>query len=89
MYIFRIYDIQVANSEGLLACVESALNRSGIDNWEDHLVGYGADGAAVNFGAKRGVFQRLWENMPWLIVTHCVAHRLELAIRDAMKDTFS
>ena len=28
------------------------------------------------------------EEMPWIVFVWCMAHRLELAIQDALKDTF-
>ena len=28
------------------------------------------------------------EDMPWIVFVWCMAHRLELAIQDALKDTF-
>ncbi len=48
-----------------------------------------ADGASVNFGPQSGVLTRMQQNqMEWLIKIHCVAHRLELAIGDAFKNTY-
>lgn len=47
-----------------------------------------ADGASVNFGVKAGVLTLLQETMPWMLKVHCVAHRLELAIADAFKNTY-
>ena len=45
------------------------------------------DGAACNMGAKNGVAKKMndiVENQ--VIVTHCVAHKLELGILDAVKE---
>lgn len=53
------------------------------------LIGAGADGASVNFGVHRGMIQQMREDqLPWLVGVHCVAHRLELAVKDALKDSF-
>ena len=57
-------------------------------NVEDHLIGFGADGASVNFGVNNGVFTKLAEDMPWMMGIHCVAHRLELAAKDGFKNTY-
>lgn len=51
-------------------------------------IGAGADGAAVNFGVHRGMMTQLKVDLPWLVAVHCVAHRLELAIKDAFKDSY-
>lgn len=52
-------------------------------------VGAGADGASVNFGCNSGVMKRLEDTgLPWLMKIHCVAHRLELALKDAFKDSY-
>ncbi|CAB4004512.1 zinc finger 862-like [Paramuricea clavata] len=62
----------------------------GITNNElySKLVGFGADGASVNSGDKNGVKALLQEKSPWLIFQWCVAHRLELALKDALQPTF-
>ena len=45
----------------------------------------GADGASVNRGDKGGVNAKMCEDMPWLIFNWCLAHRLELALKAALK----
>ena len=50
------------------------------------LVSATADGANVNMGIYTGALTQLAENRPWLIKIHCVSHRLELAINDAVSD---
>ena len=37
---------------------------------------------------KRGVWAIMKEEMPWIAFVWYMAHRLELAIQDALKDTF-
>ncbi len=44
-----------------------------------------ADGASVNFGIYQGVLTQLKSTRPWLLTIHCVNHRVELAVKDAMK----
>ena len=43
------------------------------------------DGASVNMGVNSGVAQLLKQLFPWIIITHCVNHNLELAILDTKK----
>ena len=53
------------------------------------LVNANFDGASVMSGHKSGVQARLKEKQKGLIYTHCVAHRLELAVLDSIKfDTY-
>ena len=53
------------------------------------LVGFCADGASVNMGRTGGVAVRLAREIPapWLVVIHCVSHRIELAVKDTFKGT--
>ena len=37
---------------------------------------------------KRGVQAIMKEEIPWIAFVWCMAHRLELAIQDALKDMF-
>ena len=46
-----------------------------------------SDGASVNFGAKTGLMTRLLVQQPWMIKIHCVNHRVELAIKEAIAET--
>ena len=46
-----------------------------------------SDGASVNFGAKTGLMTRLLVQQPWMIKIHCVNHRVELAIKEAIVET--
>eukprot|EP00057_Strongylocentrotus_purpuratus_P007735 XP_011662209.1 PREDICTED: uncharacterized protein LOC105437382 [Strongylocentrotus purpuratus] len=58
-------------------------------NLKNGFVASAADGAAVNFGERSGILTRFQrEDAPWLIKMHCIAHRLELALKDAFKNTY-
>ena len=46
------------------------------------------DGAAVNLGVTRGLAAQLQEDMPWLVAIHCLNHRLELGVKDALAKTY-
>lgn len=63
-------------------CAENDLDLSGC------LTATAADGAAVNFGKTNGVLTKLQESVPWMLKVHCVAHRLELCLKDAFKGTY-
>ena len=53
-------------------------------DWKARLVGYDCDGASVNTTCHglKGYFQ---EAVPWIIMFWCLAHCLELAVKDALK----
>ena len=59
----------------------------GTANWESKLIGLHCDGASVNMGIKSGLNGLLTEAMPWITFFWCLAHRLELAITDALKNS--
>jgi len=46
----------------------------------------GTDGAAVNI-ARAGLKGLVEKELPWVFWSWCMAHRLELAVRDALKGT--
>ena len=56
-------------------------------NAEKKVVGYGADGASVNMGCHSGVGKHLRGKQPLITVVHCMAHRLELAFKDILKNS--
>ena len=81
--------IKNANAEGLKTLLKKSLEEMGLNDYEHRLVGLGVDGAAVNFGRKRGLVQLLKSDIPSLnIGVHCFSHRLELAVKDALSTTF-
>lgn len=57
-----------------------------MDEWRRRVVGLGTDGASVMVGRNRGLAAMLREQIPWLCNIHCMAHRLELGIVDAVKE---
>ena len=48
------------------------------ESFEKKLLGFAADGAAVNRREKDGIIGILRGRQPWVIYVWCVAHRLEL-----------
>ncbi len=75
------------DAKGLFECFERAVAYVRIgDGWKTKLVGFGCDGTSVNI-ADRGLKGYLKQTAPWIEVFWCLAHRLELALKDALKDT--
>ena len=58
------------------------------DQYVYSMISSTADGASVNFGKYRGVLTQLKLARPWLLTIHCVNHRIELSVKDALKDPY-
>ena len=81
-----IENAQNVDANRIKECIESAFKYFAIDDFQDHLVGFNVDGAAVNVRLNGGVGTLLKGKSPWLHVIHCFSHRLGLAVKDAFKD---
>ena len=81
LVIIRSVDHSVSG-EGLFQLVKEGLQSLGIESIDAHncskLVGMGTDGAAAGL---KGLFEK---ELSWM---WCLAHRLELAIKDALVGT--
>ena len=51
----------------------------------NNFLAFTSDGASVVTGVNRGVATKLKEKYPQIITWHCLNHRLELAVGDAIK----
>ena len=74
------------DAKSLFDCLVSALEYVEVSYWRDKLVGFGCDGANVNIAAG-GLQGYLNEAVPWVVVFWCLAHRLELALKDSLNNT--
>ena len=81
-----IQGVVKSDANGVLASIVNGFEDIGINNWKDGLVACGSDGASVMTGVRNGVIAKLRQDVPWLIRIHCVAHKLELAVLDGIKD---
>lgn len=69
--------------QGLFECVRRAIDYVGIKEWENKLIGLGCDGTNANI-ADGGLKGYLQQSVPWIIVCWCLAHCLELSLKDAL-----
>ena len=83
---FAIRQPKATEAQGLYVCL-GALQYMGVDNWKNKLVGFGSDGVSVN-KAVSGLWGYLEADIPWVVVFWCLAHRLELSLKDALKHAF-
>lgn len=92
--IASIEKLENARAEGVFEAINRGLQKCGLgfDNIGQadsklKLVCVNLDGAAVNMGAKNGVAKKVNDSVSnKVLVTHCVAHRLELGVLDAVKE---
>ena len=81
-------DVDHAHAEGVFHAITNKLDEIGIVDWQDRLVGLGSDGAKVNIGANNSVATRMREGgYGYIVVMHCMAHRLELAVLHSIRDS--
>ena len=78
-----------ANAGGIHSCIKEAFERFGVLGLSKKVIALNVHGAAVNTGVHHGVGALMKESSPWLQVTHCFNHRLELSIKDALKTNAS
>lgn len=90
MSYLAIHKPQHVTAEGLFESLKYGLQCLGIQSITQEtcskLVGIATDGAAANIAGKglKGLVEREQE---WIFWMWCLAHRLELAIKDALRDT--
>ncbi len=84
--LFAVRQPKGCNAKSLFDSLVTAMDYVGVSDWKDKLVGFGCDGASVNIAA-RGVRGYITDVVPWVVVFWCLAHRLELALKDSLKDT--
>ncbi|KAJ8022231.1 hypothetical protein HOLleu_39653 [Holothuria leucospilota] len=83
----NLHEVEHAHAEGVFSAIDNAMVSAGIENWKEKLVGAGSDGAKVNVGINNSVATRMQgDGREHIVIVHCVAHRLELAILGAIKE---
>ena len=83
------------DAAGLLKAIQNALaslkmfssinNEEFLDEFYKKIVNVNFDGASVMSGHLNGVQAKFKNLQPGIVYTHCVAHKLELAVLDAIK----
>ena len=74
------------NAEGLHDAILSTFKRHGMESVVEKLVFLASDGASVNCGSNSGLIKFFQEDLPWVSFIWCFSHRLELSIKDALKE---
>lgn len=86
--------VEPANTkvDGILAAINGAFADFGFSarEYKQNMIGFGSDGASVMMGARRGVIElfKVEGQADWTLSVWCLAHKLELAVKDCFKGTF-
>ena len=83
---FEMNYLNDQSASRLTAAIKSSFQSIGITK-TNKLIEFMSDGASVNRGDKNSVKTLLRENSPWLVFNWYIAHRLELAIENALQGT--
>lgn len=79
-----------ATAKGIFDVLQTALQGLGISTISREecakIVGIGTDGAAANI-AGAGLKGLVEKEIPWVVWMWCMAHHLELAVKDALRHT--
>ncbi len=90
MNFFSVARPKEVSGQGLFDCMECALTKLGVSGINSeackHLIGIGTDGASANIAAA-GVKGLVEDKVPWIFWMWCLAHRVELAIKNALSQT--
>lgn len=87
-FFLDLVELENSSASGIKQALLSCLTRAGFDenycqkNW----LAICTDGCSTMLGKKSGLVAQLKQQFKSLISWHCVAHRLELAVGDALKD---
>lgn len=88
MYFIGVQDTEKADANGIVNGLKSLVERNltlSFDCFLSKVVSLSCDGASVMVGCRNGVGALLKKIQPSIVVMHCMAHRLELSLKDAAK----
>ena len=86
-----IQNLRSSDAQGVLAALKMSLENLGLSQEGEippTLIGLGGDGCSTNRGQTSGVQALFKKEFPWSVFSWCVAHRLELALKDALSNTY-
>ena len=85
VHFCSLHPVGKADAENITNAIMSGATKV-LPDWQSKLVAVASDGASVMTGKKTGVVTRLKKDTPHLVGIHGMAHRLELAYKDAVKN---
>ena len=84
--IVGLEELQHAHADGVYDAILRSMTKFVGPDWLDKLVAIGCDGASVNLGARNSVATRFRGQHDYILPIHCVCHRLELGVVNAIKN---
>ena len=86
-FFFDLVELDGCDAASITSSLLQCLHKHGLndDFLAECFTSFCSDGASVMLGKKGGVFAKLKETYPRLVGWHCLNHRLELAVSDAVK----
>ena len=86
-FFLDILSLPATTADGIEMSLMQCLNANGFSDeyLRECFIGLAADGASVMLGKKNGVAAKLKARFPQLLTWHCLNHRLELSVGDAVK----
>ena len=86
-----IENLKSSTAQGVVDGIKMSLENLGLPNVGEISpipVGLGGDGCSTNRGETNGVQALFKREFSWFLFVWCVAHRLELALKDALSTTY-
>ena len=85
----ELIELDSLSAQHITEKILSSLNANGFTEayLTSNFIGACSDGASTMIGKSSGVLTRLKEVFPGIMLWHCMCHRLELAVGDAVKST--
>ena len=74
------------DAPGLKQAITDTFKKHFLESALKKIVFLSSDGASVNCGKNSGLIRLFQEDYPWMCFVWCFSHRLELALKDALKD---
>ncbi|XP_044154702.1 E3 SUMO-protein ligase KIAA1586-like [Bufo gargarizans] len=79
-------ELDSTTAEVITETLFNCLSENGFDKdyLQDNLIGFCSDGASAMLGSKSGVASRIVREFPNIVIWHCLSHRVQLALDDAI-----
>ena len=74
------------DAPGLKNAIFATFHKHSLESVLSKIVFLSSDGASVNSSKDSGLIRLLQEDFPWISFIWCFSHRLELALKDALKE---
>ena len=77
------------DANGIFEAIKKAFEKRNLLALLDKIIFLSFDGASVNSSKKSGLISLFREEKEWVTFIWCFSHRLELALKDALKDSIA